>query len=194
MNLSDEIKTCYSLADFCRRLNLSTGGGGFRKARKIVEDNKLDISHFNNGKKRKHPLVNKICPVCGKEFETQIRGDRREKTTCSHSCSNSFFRSGKDNGNWSDDSYRSTCFLYHKKECIICGENKIVEVHHMDENKNNNSPENLVPLCPTHHQYWHSRYKEEVEETIYKYINKFKQEIMTTSFQQQQQQKINQTD
>jgi hypothetical protein len=193
MNLEGEIKTCYSLTDFCKRLNLSTGGGGFKKAKKIIEDNKLDISHFNNGswKKRKYEVVEKICPVCNKKFETQL-GERKEKTTCSHSCSNTYFRTGKNNGNWSDDSYRSTCFLYHKKECLICGEDKIVEVHHMDENNKNNNPENLVPLCPTHHQYWHSRYKKEIEDKIYNYIKEFKN--MTTFTQYQQQQQINQTD
>ena len=195
MNLSEEIKNCYSLTDFCRVLNLSTGGGGFKKAKRIIEDNNLDISHFNNGayKKTKHQLIEKICPVCNSKFETRI-GIRKEKVTCSHSCSNTYFRSGDKNGNWSDDSYRTTCFLYHKKECIICSESKIVTVHHLDENRKNNSPDNLVPLCPTHHQYWHSKYKTEVEETIYSYINKFKQEIMTTTFQQQQQQQINRTD
>lgn len=42
----------------------------------------------------------------------------------------------------------------------------MVEVHHYDENNQNNSPENLVPICPTHHQYVHSRYKNEVQGQI----------------------------
>lgn len=56
---------------------------------------------------------------------------------------------------------------------MICGENKIVAVHHYDENRKNNSIENLIPLCPTHHQYVHSRYKEEVMDKINKYRNQF---------------------
>ncbi len=171
MNLSEEIKKCYSLSDFCRLVGLPTNGVGIRKIKKIIKENELDIKHFDrNHSKRKYPLITKICPVCSTSFEARLWG-KKEKTTCSHSCSNTFFRSGKNNGNWNDDSYRSTCFLYHKKECVVCKESNIVEVHHLDENKNNNSPENLIPLCPTHHQYWHSRYKEQIEEIISKYIS-----------------------
>lgn len=193
MNLEEEIKNCYSVTDFCKLLNLSLGGGGFSKAKKIIQDNNLDISHFNKGysKRKRNPKIEKICPICGKNFETVTWSNKKEKTTCSKSCANSFFRSGLDNPNWKDNSYRTTCFYYHKKECVICGEKKIVEVHHMDENHMNNKPENLVPLCPTHHQYWHSRYKEEIENKIYNYIKEFK---MRTTSQYQQQQQINPTD
>jgi hypothetical protein len=193
MNLKEEIKNCYSVTDFCKLLNLSQGGGGFIKAKKIIQDNNLDISHFDKGylKRQKNPKIEKTCPVCDKKFETVTWSNKKEKTTCSKSCANSYFRSGINNPNWKDDSYRTTCFFYHKKECLICGEEKIVEVHHIDENHMNNKPENLVPLCPTHHQYWHSRYKEEIEDKIYKYIKEFK---MTTTTQYQQQQQINRTD
>jgi len=50
-------------------------------------------------------------------------------------------------------NYRTICFNYHKKKCVCCEESLIVEVHHFDENKENNSPDNLIPLCPTHHRY-----------------------------------------
>ena len=49
----------------------------------------------------------------------------------------------------------------------------MVEVHHLDENHKNNSPSNLIPLCPTHHQYWHSRYKEEIEQIVIDYITEY---------------------
>jgi hypothetical protein len=38
------------------------------------------------------------------------------------------------------------------KECAVCGFNKIVDIHHLDFNKNNNTEENLIGLCPTHHR------------------------------------------
>jgi hypothetical protein len=63
--------------------------------------------------------------------------------------------------------------LYHKKECVVCGENNIVEVHHLDGNSKNNLPKNLIPLCPTHHQYWHSKFKHLVVDKINQYINNF---------------------
>lgn len=49
----------------------------------------------------------------------------------------------------------------------------IVAVHHYDGNHDNNSPENLIPLCPTHHQYVHSRYKKLVQEKIDYYRSEF---------------------
>ena len=116
--------------------------------------------------------IEKDCPICGTKFTTG-KDSPREKITCSYSCANSYFRSGVNNPNWKENSYRTTCFHFHKKECIVCGENKIVEVHHLDENNKNNSPNNLIPLCPTHHQYWHSRYKEEVEQIVIDYITEF---------------------
>lgn len=118
-----------------------------------------------------NPINQKICVVCGDPFKSTNSGKKgREQVTCSYSCSNKHFRSGKNNGNWNEDSYRTTCFLYHKKQCVICGENKIVAVHHFDENHKNNRPENLIPMCPTHHQYMHSKYKCDLIEKVEDYI------------------------
>jgi hypothetical protein len=174
MNYSEIIKGCYSYADICKELKISYNGNGLKKIKRIIEEQDIDITHFDSGlsKKTKYERVEKICPICEKSFTTSV-GNRDEKTTCSHSCANSYFRSGLDNGNWKESHYRTTCFLYHKKECIICKEDKIVEVHHLDENKLNNNPSNLIPLCPTHHQYWHSRYKNEIEDKVYSYIKDF---------------------
>ena len=105
----------------------------------------------------------KICPQCGKEYTGR-------KKTCGYACANKYFRSGENHPNWKPESYRSTCFLYHEKKCVICGEEKILAVHHMNEDKKDNRPENLIPLCPTHHQYFHSRYRSEVEPQILKYL------------------------
>jgi ribosomal protein S27AE len=138
---------------------------------KEVEEQNIDISHLRS-KAYKIARVTKKCPVCGTEFESKV-DHKHEKTTCSYACANTYFRSGQFNPNWKDYTYRSTCFEKHKKECVICGENKIVAVHHFDENHNNNSIENLIPLCPTHHQYVHSKYKDEVMDKIVEYRNKF---------------------
>lgn len=110
----------------------------------------------------------KLCPVC----ETPIKTYKRT-STCSYACSNKLYRSGPNNGNWNEENYQTTCFYHHKKECVVCGESNIVTVHHLDENHNNNSPENLIPLCPTHHQYWHSRYKHMVEQKVLDYIKEW---------------------
>lgn len=115
--------------------------------------------------------INKIqCVVCTKS----IKNYKSSKGTCSRSCANTHFRTGSNNGNWNPDRYPTTCWEYHKKECIVCKEDKIVAVHHYDENHNNNSVDNLVPLCPTHHQYMHSRYRHLIEKIVNKYVEDFK--------------------
>lgn len=70
-------------------------------------------------------------------------------------------------------SYRRMCFAHHEKKCVICGERKIVAVHHYDEDHHNNDPSNLVPLCPTHHQYWHSEFRNDVADAIHAYVATF---------------------
>jgi hypothetical protein len=104
----------------------------------------------------------KTCPVCDKIFVS-------ESITCSYSCSNVHFRHLR---NKPDNyvRYRTICFNFHKKECVVCGENKIVSVHHINENHDDNRPENLIPLCPTHHQYVHSRFKNDVLPIIESYL------------------------
>ena len=93
----------------------------------------------------------KICPVCAKEFFTN-------GTTCSYSCSNTYFAKLRNKPE-TYSKYRTICFSEHKKECVICGETNIVEVHHYNEIHTDNTIDNLIPLCPTHHQYMHSKYK-----------------------------------
>jgi len=185
MNIN-EIKTivsnCKSKSDVCRQLGLHTNGSGMRKVDKLINEHQLDISHFDGGKSKriKYRLIEKECPICGSFFKTQL-GHRNEKTVCSHSCSNTYFRSGKDNPNYKNDDeltgiikYVTICFRYHEKKCVYCGETNIVTVHHYDGNKNNNNPENLIPLCPTHHQYWHSRFRKIVKPKIDEYVKNFK--------------------
>lgn len=48
--------------------------------------------------------------------------------------------------------------LYQKltKECISCGFNKIVELHHLNLNRENNDSKNLIGLCPNCHKMVHS--------------------------------------
>lgn len=187
MEYNNLIKKCYSVSDFCRLLNLPVNGLGIKKAKVIIFDNNLNIEHFDYGrrKKIKYEKVIKDCPICKEKFETK-KGSKREKITCSISCSNSFFRTGSKNGNWKEitdyssrtgnfaKKYREICFDNHKHECVVCGENKVLDVHHFDENKFNNEPENLIPICATHHNYLHSEYKDEIINKVIKYRNDFK--------------------
>lgn len=109
------------------------------------------------------------CPVCNKVLTSKT-------TTCSRKCRYKYFGPGNKNGiNGIDTepSYRKVCFSYHPHYCIICNENKILAVHHFDENTENNNPENLIPLCLTHHAYIHSKYKKLIINKIELFILKY---------------------
>ena len=92
------VEKCSSWAELGRELGYSyCNGKVVTKLKKIVEENNLNIDHFDCGRKKRskvatlYPKIKKNCPVCGDVFETQD-GHPREKTTCSFSCSNKFFR------------------------------------------------------------------------------------------------------
>lgn len=125
--------------------------------------------------KRVHERSECLCPVCGKTFKNILSGKKDEKIVCSRACSNTFFRSGVNNPNWKgghNSPYRSLCFNNHEKKCVVCDENTIVEVHHYDGNHMNNDVRNLVPLCPTHHKYWHSRHRGKIKMIVDEYVKK----------------------
>ena len=49
------------------------------------------------------------------------------------------------------------------ERCLVCGFDKVVELHHLDENHNNNSEKNMIGLCPNHHKMLHNfKFREEV--------------------------------
>jgi hypothetical protein len=113
-----------------------------------------------------NPSVLQTCNYCGKP----IKNYQTSKGTCSKSCANSFFKVGINNGNFKGDSYQYLCFSNHEKKCVVCGEDNIVAVHHMNLDHNDNSVENLIPLCPTHHQYMHSKHKNKILHLVEEYI------------------------
>ena len=160
MEIEDVIKNSETKSEVINKIFGYYNGTTQRLFEKMVTDKNYDISHLKS-RKSKYKLITKKCPICGNDFT--VKGNKNGvKKTCSHSCSNTFFRSGKNHPNWNENSYRSTCFEYHEKKCVVCGEKNIVSVHHYDYNHNNNNPNNLIPLCPTHHQYIHSKYINDV--------------------------------
>lgn len=194
MNINKEefekiIKTSNSKSEICKKLGLSNGGSTFKTINKLATEFMIDMSEFKTVKNviRKYELINKQCPICENEFETQ-KGHKNEKITCSYSCANTYFRSGEKHPNfkefdkYDDESlrssnfskkYRKICFKYHKHKCCVCDENKILDVHHFDENKRNNEPSNLIPICATHHNYLHSNYKDLIIDKVIEYHKNF---------------------
>ena len=178
-------KESFSKSDVCRRLDWPINGTYMRKVQKLVEEYNLDISHFDGGaqNQRKYKLIEKTCPVCEKKFNTG-EGDPKEKTVCSHSCSNTYFRSGENNPNYIHGKkrglyntysveYRYVCFSAYPHKCALCSWNKVVDVHHIDNNHKNNNIENLIPLCPNHHVLTRcNKYKDEINAKIQEFKNR----------------------
>lgn len=166
VKIEEAIKSSYSYDEVCKKVYGYSSGKSMIKMRNFVFNNSIDTSHFDcKMKTRKYTIIEKECPICRKKFNTKM-GHKREKITCSCACANTYFRSGENNGGYKttdeltgEAKYVRICFDTHKKECVVCGEKNIVAVHHYDSNHSNDDVSNLIPLCPTHHQYMHSKYR-----------------------------------
>lgn len=171
-----DITDCYNKTDIAKKLNLPSNGRTSKLIDEYINYYKISITHFDLAKsKRKYKEIIKQCPVCAKDFKSK-ENDPKATTTCSHACSNTHFRSGINNPNYKEDheaGYRRVCFRYHKKECIICKEQNIVAVHHYNENHEDNTISNLVPMCPTHHTYMHSNFSYLIKDQVDQYVLNF---------------------
>lgn len=83
-------QTSFAMALGFKYLN----GQVLKKIKEIILLSEISVIHFDaaakNKARRKYPIVTKQCPVCSKDFQTQI-GNGEERATCSHSCSNTHF-------------------------------------------------------------------------------------------------------
>jgi len=98
------------------------------------------------------------CKRCGREKPLHGKG------LCG-GCFNFTFRLDANKA-WNYKKYHNINVELYKKvtsKCIICGFDKVVDLHHLDENKEHNSESNLLGLCPNHHRMVHDfRYREEI--------------------------------
>lgn len=122
--------------------------------------------------KRKN-IVIQPCATCGKTVErspSQVRKSITGNSFCNKSCSatysnaNSISRLGENHPNWKGgtSNYLKTTIQkaqrIEKAECNRCKWNQFVDVlqtHHRDRDRSNNSSSNLEVLCPTCHYSEH---------------------------------------
>lgn len=133
---------------------------------------KEEVSRPNIGRHEDSCYLNPINLILCVACSNPVKDYKNSKGTCSHSCSNKHFRKLRNKPE-RYTQYTTICWEYHEKKCVVCPENKIVSVHHYNERHEDDRPENLVPLCPTHHQYIHSRYRDEVIDIVDKYVVEF---------------------
>lgn len=112
----------------------------------------------NCGTEKKGEVVN--CAYCGKPI---YRAPSRLATSvsglyyCSRECGNKHKNEIRaKNGEWNDSTnYRKKAFDAYEHKCAVCGwheDERILEVHHKDENRDNNNLDNLCILCPICHR------------------------------------------
>ena len=107
----------------------------------------------------------KYCEYCGKPmYRTRFSSGRLEdmgafkrRKYCNRTCmKKAFVKVGKD----TNQHYRPAHFsavrlaydiLCKPKVCEKCGSTQNIDVHHIDGNYNNNTPENLMILCRSCH-------------------------------------------
>ena len=109
------------------------------------------------------------CETCSRNFVVEEREKlhpQRDKYFCSRSCANNRQRWWDENAT----THRTIAFQTWPRRCAICGFDRIVAIHHIDEDHSNNDPINLIPLCPNHHEMFHSKWKEEIAPLITKAV------------------------
>ena len=104
----------------------------------------------------------KICKRCNRELPMHAKG------LCG-GCYNFVFHIDR-NKEWNYQKRLNLSMEQYKKitnKCLICGFDKIVDLHNLDENNKNNSEENLIGLCPNHHRMLHEfRFRKEMREIL----------------------------
>jgi hypothetical protein len=102
------------------------------------------------------------CGTCGKEVYKAPSASSKTKSGnlfCSKSCSVSHRNlkiKGPKHPNFAEESssrYRERALEHYGPSCKVCGYGVLdcLQVHHIDKDRANNSLDNLVVLCPTHH-------------------------------------------
>lgn len=104
------------------------------------------------------------CEWCGEKLEIIPKRFKASKSGiffCDSKCQGKFYRiencpaeaypSHYKVGKW---SYRELAFRFYEHRCEVCGYDEfheVLDVHHIDSDRTNNSIENLIILCPIHH-------------------------------------------
>ena len=172
------ISESHSLTEVTRKLGYSDNGRYTKALREYCTTNNISISHFTPNGIPLLEVVEATCPQCSVVF---IRKINSAKVTCSHSCGNKYFayKQGTKNKTSGVGIYRSIITKFYisnnwEIKCLCCTENTVLDVHHIDEDRNNNNIDNLAFLCPTHHAYLHRLNDSLVYEQLLNYLEQIK--------------------
>lgn len=154
--LQEYVKNSYSAAAIARLLGYSPKGTYTTIIYSFLKENLIDTSHWTVNGRPPCQKITKMCPVCNKEFTRTVS---EPTVTCSYSCSNTYFRSGENNPNWGggERAYRKRALSHYGSKCSKCGieDTRVLEVHHINHNRDDNNIDNLIVLCANCHLITH---------------------------------------
>jgi hypothetical protein len=108
------------------------------------------------------------CFTCESVFEVTEREKKfpeKSQYFCSRVCANSIGGKAKAE-KYGYTHYRTIAEKFYKPVCVVCGVTDILDVHHIDENRENIHPSNLIFLCPNDHFRLHRNNDETVKKFI----------------------------
>jgi hypothetical protein len=140
----------------------------------VCSNCKETIKGAGNFKKHKKACLKNFIECGNNQCDTMFKS-RKTNRFCSQNCFITAFRRGECEVANRVVSYRTLCFEFHQYKCICCKEDNILDVHHYDNDRENNTPENLIPMCPTHHRYIHNKnFKEEYNNIVENYLKEWR--------------------
>ena len=161
-----------SYYDLFKKLKITANKRLYNELKEFIYDNNIIVNFDKTIIVRKR-RIKKICIACNKTYYG-ISSLMETRKYCSVKCSNkNKIRGAALQCSLHPKRYKTICFKYHKKKCIVCGEINEIDVHHFDGNKKNNSPNNLIPVCPTHHRYLHGKFKHLIIDNVISYKKDF---------------------
>ena len=162
------------MSSIVEKLGYSDHGRNTGALTVFLRKNAIDFHSTGNKVKI---LETRQCLHCGKDFKVSLKDKKSSKQlTCSISCSSSYpdFKKRRVEGKLPNGatSYPIIAKQHGLTSCCICGESVVIDIHHLDEDKTNNSIDNLVPLCPTHHAYIHRGKLDLIMDQLVDYLDK----------------------
>lgn len=138
----------------------------FMRGKNDIRGNCPKCSEDAKNKRYENNRINVKCAYCGKEFHIQKSHADKSKSGLYFCCrEHKDLAQRVDSGEKFDvirpehygtcGAYRQVAFRLYPHKCCVCGwdeDERILEVHHKDENHDNNDPDNLCIICPICHR------------------------------------------